>query len=126
MGNTFFLTFRKVSSIDSDEKGWAYMRQLKMSLNKSYLTFNIDKKVFTDDINDQELKSLKNKLITNKDNYLSDFRFYRNKLSAIKQSAEDLARTRSLNLSTQADLEAARNAKQAELDQTKATLKALN
>lgn len=124
--NTFFLTYRKVSSIDADEKSWVYMRQLKMSLNKSYLTFNIDKKVFTDDINDEELKSLKNKMINNKDDYLSDFRNYRNKLSALKQSAEDLERTRTLNLNTQADLEAARQAKQAELDQTKATLKALN
>merc|ERR1712151_416264 len=94
--------------------------------NKAVMIFQIDKKVFGDDINSSELKTLKNGLINNKNDYLENFRNYRNKLSALKQSAEDLERTRSLNLSTQADLEAARQAKQAELDQTKATLKALN
>lgn len=90
------------------------------------LQFEIEQGYLSSHISASEIVDIEDDILSNTSKYVTDFRNLRNKLSALRQSAEDMERTRSINLRTQADLTAARKAKQAELDRTKATLRALN
>ena len=105
----YFIPYRHFSQYNgptSLENGWVYMRQLEIVLiNSSYVYMNIDKKVFTDDINETELKNMVTNLDHNQKNFMTKFRQYREWMIYDSSRAHFLYDQQQKNISTKSDLQ---------------------
>ena len=128
--NRYFVSYRRMSSYEgaySVENNVFNMRQLGIQMQNSVTyALLIDKKVFTDDINDKELKNMVSNLKNNKNSYLTKFFNFKSQLNQFKAKAEDLADLKARNIQTSSDLQAQIAAKKIELKGTQEILVSLN
>jgi len=105
----YFVSFRKFSAYNGaygKENNFYQMRQLMINMvNSSLIIMNIDKKVFSDDINEKELKKMVRNLTNNQNFYMTKFRKYRNELIDIKTKANTLKNTQLKRISTKEQLQ---------------------
>lgn len=125
---TYFVPFRNFNTYRNSyvkENSMWKMRQLIVFLRYSTLTINFDKKVLTDDVNEKENIKLNNELISRRDSYLTTYKNLRDKLSAIQVLAEDLTRTKQININTENELKAEITKREQEIVSLQKTVKKL-
>jgi chromosome segregation ATPase len=94
-------------------------------MKSGQMSFNVDKKVFSDDIDSSEMTTMVNNLESNKLSYLTNFRKYRNEMIDKRARAQSLQSTQSLNINSRQALLNEINNKQLEIVSTQSDLKSL-
>merc|ERR1719362_1575464 len=126
--NQYFVAYRNFSAYNGPAKkdnNIFTMRQLMVYMKMGAMIFNIDKGVFSDDINSSEMTKIVNNLDSNKLSYLTNFRKYRNEMIDKRARAESLQSTQSKNINSRQGLQTEINNKQVEISTTQSALKDL-
>lgn len=127
--NNYFLSYRRIQSNGAwgRENNWHQMRLFVVDFyGGAQIQMLIDKKVFGDDINSSEMAAMITNINTNRVNYMTKFRKYRDEMITKKTNASVLTSVQAKRITTKDQLKAEIANKQIEVMTTRTTLKDLN